>query len=432
MKLFGSSGIRGPVNEKITPDLAMRVGRAVGEGYRDVILGHDPRPTSDMVKSSLIAGLTSVGADVVRTGMVSTPTLAYAAQDHDCGLMVTASHNPAPDNGIKMWNPDGSSFNTGQMEAVEDSVEEPQTLPTWDKVGKTSESGEIIDQHIEAILDIVGDDHDLTVALDCANGAGCSITPYLLRDMGCEVKTLNSNPDGTFPSHDPEPTEENLLELKQFVRGTEADLGIAHDGDADRMVAFDSSGRFLGGDTLLALFASEFSGSVAVPVNSSMVIDEIVDDVIRTKVGDVFVAQALKEHGTDFGGEPSGTWIFPEISYAPDGVYAAAFLVDLFGSTDIPKKIEQMPCYPRKKFSFEVSKKEEIMDRFRSSCRESFDKERLNFVDGVRISYEGGWALVRPSGTEPKIRITVEASDEQSLKDIFKNVKDRLERCMEE
>lgn len=420
MKYFGSSGIRGLINEKITPELAMKVGKAVGKEYKKIVIGRDPRPSGQMLESALIAGASSMGATIKKVGILPTPTLAYASRAIDCGIMVTASHNPAPYNGIKLWNPDGSSFNTHQMERIEKSIDGELDLAPWDRVGTVQENPNAVREHMDLLLDKMGTDHELKVVIDCANGAGCVETPFLLGEMGCKVIALNSNPNGFFPAHDPEPTEKNLADLGRTVKNTGADLGIAHDGDADRLVAFDKNGNYLGGDLLLALFASQYDKKIAVPINSSMVLEDIVGEVIRTRVGDVYVAERLKEEGAQFGGEPSGTWIFPEISYAPDAVYGASLLVKMFEEQDIQEKIAELPSYPTKREAFKTNKKGEIMRKLEEKYRKDHDETQLNFIDGIRIEYEDGWVLIRQSGTEPKIRITAEAKNERSLDKIFK------------
>ncbi len=432
MRLFGSSGIRGVVNEKITPKLCKDIGRAVGDVYKDVIMGHDPRPTADLVTSALIAGLTSSGADVHRAGMLTTSTLAHAAEDHDCGVMVTASHNPKEYNGIKLWNPDGSSFNTAQMEEIEEKLQNTPSLASWDQVGNVYRTTGAIEDHIEDILDRIGKDFQQKVVVDCANGSASTITPYLLKKMGCEVITLNAQPDGTFPAHPSEPVEKNLQRLKKAVKTSGADLGIAHDGDGDRMVAFDPEGNYLGGDELLKLFAMEVEGTVVVPVNSSMAIDELAEEVYRTKVGDVFVSERLKQESAAFGGEPSGTWIFPELSYGPDGIFAAAKLVEMNSEMSLTETVEDLPKYPRKKTSIITDNKREVMEKLISLYEENYSDERFDLVDGIRSKDDDGWSLIRASGTEPKIRITAEARDRNALERVFKKAKDDLEACMEE
>jgi len=430
--LFGSSGIRGLVNEKITPDLIKKVGVAVGQDHDDIIVGRDTRPTGDMIFSALVAGITSTGTNVKNAGVLPTPTLAHATKNFDCGVMITASHNPAPYSGIKLWNPDGSSFNTEQMRDIEEKIDSKPTLPSWKDVGTGGVYQDAIEEHMEEILQLVSTTPDLKVVVDCANGAGSLITPYLLREMECEVITLNSQPDGTFPAHASEPVEENLTNLSKLVKNSNADLGIAHDGDADRMVAFDRTGRYLGGDELLALFADMYSRSVVVPVNSSMIINELADEVNRSKVGDVFVSEMLKETNSDFGGEPSGTWIFPEISYGPDGIYAAALLTELAEKIDLVQEVNELPSYPRLKDSIEVENKEKIMERLVSSYKKTYKEKDLNLIDGIRFEDERGWGLIRASGTEPKIRMTVETKEEDHLETLMGEVKDKIHDCLEE
>ncbi len=430
MQFFGSSGIRGIVNRKITPDLALRVGKVVGSQYGKVIIGRDPRPSGQMLVSALTAGLTASGARVTDAGMLSTPSLAFASRNHDCGIMVTASHNPAPYNGIKLWNPDGSAFDTLQMETTERGISEDVELPDWRAVGRVSHYNDAVRDHIAHILDMVGREHSSRVVVDCANGAACDTTPYLLKEMGCNVITLNSNPDGFFPAHNPEPTEDNLGDLGRLVRSTGADLGIAHDGDGDRMVAFDRQGRYLGGDTLLTLFASRYSESVVVPVNASMVVEEVARKVIRTRVGDVFVAEGIKNSGAKFGGEPSGTWIFPQTSYAPDAVYAAALLVCMNEETDLVVSRDELPTYPRETGAVEVENGEHVMERLVCMYMDIYPHDKLELVDGIRVDLEDGWTLTRASGTEPKIRITAEARDENTLEMIMDEAKNMLEEAM--
>ncbi|HKW43913.1 MAG TPA: phosphoglucosamine mutase, partial [Thermoplasmata archaeon] len=314
MPRFGSSGIRGLGNVDVTPDLALRVGMALGELYGDTIIGRDPRLTGPMLVQALIAGVLAAGADAVDAGLVATPTLARGVDRYAAGAMITASHNPAPYNGIKLWNPDGMAFDEGQQKEIEDALDANRfRLASWNEVGMSSTRHDLVERHIDAILREIGT-AKLRVVVDCACGATTSITPFLLREMGCEVVALNAQADGHFPGREPEPTEENLGLLKSTVVAVKADLGIAHDGDGDRMVAVDGRGHFVGGDALLALFArKEVRQGLVVPVDASMVLDDMLPGVHiwRTRVGDVYVAAELKRRAADFGGEPSGTWIFP-------------------------------------------------------------------------------------------------------------------------
>ncbi len=409
---FGSSGIRGLANKEITPQLALNFGLAVGSIYSNVIIGHDPRVSSEMLESAVVAGLLSAGSEVVKIGMAPTPTLALASHDFDCGIMITASHNPAPYNGMKIFRK-GMSFDTKQQKEIEDVLNKERFMyASWEKTGSLSVMENALEKHSETILKKTKS-AGLKVVLDCGCGAGSALTPYVLREMGCQVMTLNSQPDGHFPGRNPEPNEENLSLLKSVVKSTGANLGIANDGDADRMMAVDNQGRFVTGDKMLAFFAiREAKRAIAVPVDSSRVIDDILTGIkiSRTKVGDIYISEELNKIEGDFGGEPSGAWIFPAISYCPDGILAAAKLVEMvemegnFGTL-----LDAIPEYPMKRSAFPCEDKNKSMIRI----TEKLEKlGRLNTLDGVRVDLDEGWILVRPSGTEPKIRITVESRNE--------------------
>ena len=425
MPRFGSSGIRGLANVEVTPDLALQVGQVVGELYGAAIVGRDPRTSGPMLASALFAGILSAGSDATDAGMVSTPTLARGASEYACGVVITASHNPAPYNGIKLWNPDGMAFDETQQAEIESALDAARFRSvSWDKVGRLLARDDLIPRHMDEVLRDVGT-AKLKVVVDCGCGATSTITPFLLRKMGCEVLAIHAQPDGHFPGREPEPTEENLSLLKATVRDVGADLGIAHDGDGDRMVAVDRDGTFVGGDALLALFAKrEVRRGLVVPVDASMVVEDLLPKakVWRTRVGDVYVASELKRRGADFGGEPSGTWIFPKVSYCPDGVYAAARLVSMVAERPLASTRKEIPDYPmiRGAFAYEKSKRAAIEARVDAALRGL--GADVSTVDGWRLQYEDGWALVRFSGTEPKIRVLAESRDAARAKAIYSTV----------
>ncbi len=411
MALFGSSGIRGLANKEITPELALSVGLAVGSLHGSAVIAHDPRTSGEMIEHALISGLLSAGCSVTRVGMVPTPTLAYAARNFDCGIMITASHNPPEYCGIKLWNRDGMAFDSRQQEEIE-SIIHNRTWKTaqWQDIAKVYEA-DVIEDHAMMILSKVGR-ASLKVVIDCGCGAASVITPYVLRRMGCTVITLNSQPDGFFPARNPEPIEKNLELLKKATLSFGADIGIAHDGDADRMMAIDPAGRFIEGDKLLAFFGMrETRNSIVVPVDTSIMVDDVLKNrkIYRTRVGDVYVAEELKKRKAEFGGEPSGSWIFPGISLCPDGILAAAKLVEMVQNEGrLDALIDELPTYPMIRGAVQCSneKKEIAMKKIAISLRKLGE---VTDIDGIRLDTENGWILVRPSGTEPKIRITAEA-----------------------
>lgn len=433
MSLFGSSGIRGIVNREFTPELAAMVGMVVGPAVKNAVTGMDSRTSGPMVEAAVASGLMAAGCDVFAAGLVTTPTLAESARSMGCGVMVTASHNPPEYAGIKLWNPDGSGFSVEQSRAIERALESKRfKLKPWDKVGARHVMQDAVECHAMRILSGVGRSN-LKVVVDCANGPASNITPLVLQRMGCRVVTLNSNPDGHFPGRSPEPVEENLSDLRNAVTSMKADVGIAHDGDADRMVAIDDRGEFLGGDQLLALFARRYAKKrVVVTVDASMAIDDCIDaKVVRTRVGDVFVSEEVKRSRADFGGEPSGTWIFPDQTFCPDGVLAAARLVEMIGRRRLSELRKGIPRYPilRDAAKFDPKGRQTVLRRLDRELK-AVDCEELLTTDGFRLQFEDGWALVRPSGTEPKIRYLAEARSEKRAAEIMTLVASIVKRCV--
>ena len=432
MSLFGSSGIRGVIGKDFTPELAVSIGEAIGSVNKTIVLGRDTRTSGPMVAQALIAGATSVGASVHDIGMVSTPTLARAAAKFDCGLMVTASHNPSQYNGVKMWNPDGSALNTIQMNDIERRIVGRSAVrKSWRHVGSSYPAGGAVDEHVASIMRSLGSATS-KVVLDCGNGATFEVSPRALRTLGCQVTTLNCQADGFFPGRTPEPTEDQLADLKSLVISKGADVGIAHDGDGDRMVAVDDKGRFIDGDRLIALFASSLKvRGVVAPVDASMVLDDIVAKVVRCKVGDVYVAEALKQSGLEFGGEPSGTYIFPKETFCPDGVYAGALLAKMAAEQRLSDMLDALPAYPveRGSHKFEAGHRQKV-EAALAAASEGLDCDRLLTMDGYRAEYPDGWFLVRLSGTEPKLRVTVEARDREELGRLSKVATDLVGRCL--
>ncbi|ODS37104.1 MAG: phosphoglucosamine mutase [Candidatus Altiarchaeales archaeon WOR_SM1_79] len=434
MKLFGSSGIRGLANKEISVDLVINIGEVLGTLHKRVVIGHDPRTSSNLVLHALTSGLLSTGCEVFLAGMVATPTLGNAARNFDCGVMITASHNPPEYNGIKFINPDGSGFNVKQMREVEENMAQKRSRPVkWDSIKNTVSYKNAVEEHIQKILGSVNE-IKLKVVVDCGCGAASNITPYLFRRLGCKVLSLNCQPDGFFPGRNSEPTNENLKSLMKAVVSNGADLGIAHDGDGDRMVAVDEKGNYVGGDSLLSLFAMhEVKKSIVVPVNASMAVDKVVGSakIIRTKVGDVFVSEMIKKHNADFGGEPSGTWIFPSQSLCPDGILAAARLAELVCKEPLSFQISALPKYPRKKGTIKCpnDRKIPVLETVKKHLK-TFDYRELSTQDGLRIQFDHSWALVRPSGTEPKIRITVEADEKEEAKSIYDNIYELVKGCV--
>lgn len=414
---FGSSGLRGPFATLATPENALAIGRAVGAMRKRVVVGRDARLTGYALESALVAGLLASGAQVARAGVLPTPALAHAARRFDAGVVVTASHNPAPDNGFKLWDPDGRAFGKAERAEVEALLEAPPPLSPWDGVGAATDAPHAIAEHQARILEMVGPlRRRLRVVLDCGNGAACGESPDLLRRLGCDVVTLNAQPDGAFPGRPSEPDEKNLHHLRQAVVAAGADLGLAHDGDADRCMAVTHTGRFVTGDDLLLLFAKENAGKTVVcPVDASRTIEDASGArVVRTRVGDAYVSEKLAELKGAFGGEASGAWIFPAMSFCPDGPLAAAMVCRLVAERGpLETQVAALPRYPLWRHAWKLPPEDvpRLMERFQQGLSDG----KVTTLDGVKADYDDGWVLARPSGTEPKVRVTVEAVDPAAL-----------------
>lgn len=391
--LFGSSGIRRVFDRNLL-DLSLRMGIACGSINNSIVTGTDTRTTAPALSSGFISGALATGCSVVYGGIAPTPTVAFAAKKMDSGCCITASHNPEQYNGMKLINPDGSAYTKGQQEEIERLIE-LSTLSDWAHQGDYR-AEDIITPHREAILSSMSIEKEISMILDCGGGAGSVITPSLMKDAGVKTECINCHTSGRFPRPS-EPLESNLSYIPGIIRSGKFDGAIIHDGDADRFMAFDNCGRYISGDHLLMLFAEELGAKkVVTTADASMSIEEIAE-VRRTPVGDSFVSEELRKWG-DFGGEPSGSWIFPSHSLCPDGIYAAMLFCKIASSCDIAERIDNMPSYPLIRYSMEYTGAQDIL---RSMGAE-------NPTDGIRLGDEDGWCLVRASGTEPKVRLTAE------------------------
>ncbi|UIP01323.1 phosphoglucosamine mutase (plasmid) [Halobaculum sp. CBA1158] len=460
--MFGTSGIRGPIGETVTAELALDVGRAVAsEGADRVVVGRDTRETGPALVDALSAGLRECGSDVVSLGEVPTPTVARAVEwyDADAGVTVTASHNPASDNGLKLWTDDGAAYVGTRQEGVADRIRQGRyDFVAWDEYGDRTRGRDARTRHVRAVVDAVaaeyvanrdgadrgggtgagGDavDLGLDVVVDAGNGSG-RITARALRRLGCSVETIAAEPDGTFPSRPSEPTAENCETLRRVVAATDADLGIAHDGDADRMRAVDGLGEFLAGDTLLALFARDAADAgerVAVPIDTSIAVDTTLEAIgastTHTRVGDGHVAERTRESDVVFGGEPSGAWIWPDLTRCPDGTLAAAKLAELVARRGpLDRLAAGVETVPLRRTNVETDAKREVVEHVAERVGDRY--ANVTTVDGVRVDVDAGWFLVRASGTQPLVRVTAEAGVDSEMESLFETATGLVEEARE-
>ena len=380
-----------------------------------------------MLKHAITAGLLSSGCDVVDLGILPTPAIQYAVRNYyDGGIIVTASHNPPKFNGLKFVD----EFGIGTPDDMEIAVEEmyfdsePKRV-SWDKIGKVYHNETIIDEYIKETLKRVDVEairsRKLKVVVDCGSGAGSYTAPYLLKALGCEVTTLNCQADGFFPGRDPEPIEPNLQDLIATVKDLGADIGLAHDGDADRTICIDEKGNFVLGDKTFALVEKQMlkennGGIIVTTVATSQAIYDVAEEfggeVIATAVGDLLVARKLKDTDGLFGGEENGGLIFPDFVYGRDAAMTVAKLLEILAKEDRPfsELVAELPVYYQEKLKIECpdDEKEEVMSKIAEEIKTTTDFE-LDTTDGVKILKDDGWVIIRPSGTEPIFRCFAES-----------------------
>lgn len=448
MKLFGTAGIRGPLS-KVSPELVQKVGFSVATYFGNegkIIVGRDARVTGPMLKSSLVSGLLAAGMDVIDGDMVPTPALSFGSYNYfvNGGIMLTASHNPAPDNGIKLFTSDGHEFEQFQEEEIESLVADNSfNLANWDEVGSYHKLDTVIPDYKEHVTNFVELNRELKVVLDCANGAGSLIAPDLMRQLGCKVITVNSQLDGYFPGHPAEPTPENIAETCRVVRSVEADIGFALDGDADRVAIITDRGSIVQDDMFIALCArmalqENGGGTVVTAINTSKCIDDVVKEnggtIERVRLGALH--EGIKAHNAVLGGEP---WklIFPEFGLWIDGMFASVKMLQMLSEQNSFKELlSGIPSYPiiRKNFyCTDVGHQQRVINEIFEKLPEVFDNyENILDIDGLRLNMEDGWILVRASGTEPKIRLVCEATSQTKLDEYFKEALHLVETTLAE
>ena len=458
IRLFGTQGFRGIVNKELTSTVAHDIGVALASFWgqqKSIGLGWDTRKSSEMIGFAFSAGLMSGGCDVYLVGLVPTPLLSYAIPhlNLDGGAMITASHNPPEYNGIKLWGPDGASFTPDmedKVEALYFDREKPHS--TWQTCGHLAPAEDFRLRYIENMLDRVDKhrliQHRFRVAADCGGGTASMVMPILLNAIDAQSKLQFCEPDGLFSNRLPEPKESNLTQLIGIMNDNGFDLGMAWDGDADRITLVTNKGRFLSGDRVFALAAfhtlrdlQEKPKRIITQVATSDIIHDIatiVDaEVIETRVGEPYIVSKMKEVNAAIGGEENGGIIYRGWSWTREGILTALTILDLMATEDksLDALDRQFPNYHQVKDSVTCShqEKENLLNYVTKSA--PTDAE-IDHTDGLKLRYSDGWVLLRPSGTEPLFRIFAEAKTETRVKKLaaegFKLVKDAVKEMKKE
>ncbi|MGZ4850024.1 MAG: phosphoglucosamine mutase, partial [Candidatus Bathyarchaeia archaeon] len=411
------------------------------------VVARDTRVSGSMLENALIAGLLSSGTDVFLADVIPTPMLAYAtrALGAEAGFMLTASHNPPQYNGIKIFSADSLSFTNEDQDGVEKNVTEGAfAFANWRKLGKTI-AVDASQAYLQMALKAVTLRKKWWVVVDPGCGATFKVAPELLKALGCKVTTLNAQPDGYFPARKSEPTAESLEDLESIVKVLGADIGIAFDGDGDRVAFVDEKGAFVNFDRSLAAYCAHAlkktgGGTIVTNVEASMCVETMAQKqggkIIRTRVGDIYISEAIKQSGAVFGGEPCGAWVHPQFHFCPDGPLSGALMLEALEEENktLSQFISEVPEYitRRENISCKNEIKYRAVEKIGVALQAAFPSfTDFSTVDGVRLALKDGWLLVRASGTEPLIRLTVEGESNAVANDITKKATAIIQKQLE-
>jgi phosphoglucosamine mutase len=400
------------------------------------VVGRDTRVSGPMLEDALVAGLTATGVEASLVGIVPTPAVAYLTKTlgADVGFMLTASHNPPQYNGIKVFRADSLAFTDAEQNAVEEIIAQNRyMLAGWRKVGSASKV-EASHLYVGMLTKATTLQKPWRVVVDPGCGATYQTAPAALTSLGCKTTAINAQPDGYFPARKSEPTAQSLTSLSQTVKALEADVGVAFDGDGDRAAFVDEEGGFVDFDRALAAYAAfalkrSGGGTVVTNVEASMCVETMASQfggkVVRVRVGDVYVSEAMAQFGAVFGGEPCGAWVHPKLHWCPDGPLSAVLMLKALEEENLSLSefIAQVPQYVtlRENLTCKNEQKHQIVANLKKTVTQAFPNYTdFSTVDGVRLALKTGWLLIRASGTEPLIRLTVEGESLKAAQDIMK------------
>ena len=425
-KYFGTDGIRGIAGESLTADLSFKVGKALGKlltekkEHPKVIIGRDTRISCDMIEQALTAGLTSTGVNVMTVGTIPTPAIAYLTKtiETDSGIMISASHNPYQDNGIKIFGPDGFKLTDDQELEIEHLIDNTDEIKnaSFEKIGKLYSGNELTQKYIQHIKQsISGDLSGIKIALDCANGATTGVAPFIFGDLEADIETIGCKPNGININDNVGSTK--IDTIANFVKENNVDVGFAFDGDGDRVLAVDSKGNIVDGDKIMFILAKHLKEQGELKDN--MVVSTVMSNIgfykaieenglqsVKTAVGDRYVVEEMRNNDYSLGGEQSGHIILMNYATTGDGILTAVKLADIIKTSG--KSLEELAgevsIYPQKLVNIKVIDKKSAME----------DVEILAECKKVEKELEGnGRILLRASGTENLIRVMVEASSDE-------------------
>ena len=425
-KYFGTDGIRGIAGESLTADLSFKVGKALGKlltekkDHPKVVIGRDTRISCDMIEHALTAGLTSTGVNVMTVGTIPTPAIAYLTKtiETDSGIMISASHNPYQDNGIKIFGPDGFKLTDEQELEIESLIDNYELIKnaSFEKIGKVYSGNELTQKYIQHIKQsITGDLSDIKIALDCANGATTGVAPFIFGDLEADIETIGCQPNGVNINDNVGSTK--IETISEFVKENNVDVGFAFDGDGDRVLAVDAKGNIVDGDKIMFILAKHLKEQGELKDN--MVVSTVMSNIgfykaieenglqsVKTAVGDRYVVEEMRKNDYSLGGEQSGHIVLMNYATTGDGILTAVKLANIIKTSgkSLEELASEVNIYPQKLVNIKVVDKKTAME----------DSDILAECEKVEKELEGnGRILLRASGTENLIRVMVEASSDE-------------------
>jgi phosphomannomutase/phosphoglucomutase len=446
-RIFRAYDVRGVVNEDLTPEVMSRIGVAFGTYLgpaKNVCVGRDGRTSSELLENAFLAGLASTGCSATSVGLVPIPTSNFATMrgKFDAGAYITASHNPPEYNGIRFRHSDGTGF-TEENGKVKDCFFGTQMAKArWNALGslERADPAQVIDQYIGFIQERTKNQAGMKIALDPGNGASALTAPALFRKLGAHVVTVNEKVDGTFPARSPHPTEKNLGDLQKLVKSSGSAFGAAFDGDGDRVLFVDELGRVAQVEKIGIIISrwmlGNKKGMIIVNVPCSMIVEDelakVGAEVLRVRVGDVFISEALKEHNAAFAMEISAHYFVPTFWYFDDPVLASVKLAEILSAdrTPLSRMLDAIPSYPtvEKELACPDNVKFELVESMVEHHRRLGD--RLDLTDGLKVIYEDGWAMVRPSNTQPMVRLFAEARTRPRMQEIASRLESEVQKAL--
>ena len=425
-KYFGTDGIRGIAGESLTADLSFKVGKALGKlltekkDHPKVVIGRDTRISCDMIEHALTAGLTSTGVNVMTVGTIPTPAISYLTKtiETDSGIMISASHNPYQDNGIKIFGPDGFKLTDEQELEIESLIDNSELIKnaSFEKIGKVYSGNELTQKYIQHIKQsITGDLSDIKIALDCANGATTGVAPFIFGDLEADIETIGCQPNGVNINDNVGSTK--IETISEFVKENNVDVGFAFDGDGDRVLAVDAKGNIVDGDKIMFILAKHLKEQGELKDN--MVVSTVMSNIgfykaieenglqsITTAVGDRYVVEEMRKNDYSLGGEQSGHIVLMKYATTGDGILTAVKLANIIKTSgkSLEELASEVNIYPQKLVNIKVVDKKAAME----------DSDILAECEKIEKELEGnGRILLRASGTENLIRVMVEASSDE-------------------